>query len=218
MNAFPFLFLGAGDCTPDVDVAFLIDSSRSITQSDYTKMKTFVASLAEKFQISPSGSRAAVVLYSTDATVSFTFGTYTSPETFRKAVMDLKHERGSTRIDLALREAYYSLFKEKTRFLAQKLIFVLTDGEQTKSRPYTRLDRASSRLKREGVRIIAIGIGKKVNMGELIQITSREKDIIVAKTFDDLSQFLNPLLKTACDDVTGEFVSYPGIKGNPWCK
>ena len=215
MNAFPFLFLGAGDCTPDVDVAFLIDSSGSIKLPDFTKMKTFVANLAEKFQISPSGSRAAVVLYSTNATVSFTFGTYTSPETFRKAVMDLKHERGFTRIDHALKKAYHSLFRGNTRFLAQKLIFVLTDGKQTKSEPYTRLDTASSPLKREGIRIIAIGIGKKVNMGELRQITSSEKDIIVAETFDDLSQFLNPLLKTACD-VSGEFVSYPGIKGNPW--
>ena len=216
MNAFPFLFLGAGDCTPDVDAAFLIGSSGSIKRSDYTKMKTFVANLAEKFQISPSGSRAAVVLYSTNATVSFTFGTYTSPETFRKAVMDLKHERGFTRIDLALIKAYYFLFRDNTRFLAQKRIFVLTDGEQTKNESYTPLDRASSRLKREGVRIIAIGIGKNVNMGELRQFASSEKDIIVAKTFDDLSQFLNPLLKTACDDVAGEFVSYPSIKGNPW--
>ena len=216
MKAFPFLFLGAGDCTPDVDAAFLIGSSGSIKRSDYTKMKTFVANLAEKFQISPSGSRAAVVLYSTDATVSFKFGKHTSPETFRKAVMDLKHERGFTRIDLALIKAYYFLFRGNTRFLAQKLIFVLTDGEQTKTRPYTRLDRASSRLKREGVRIIAIGIGKNVNMGELRQFASSEKDIMVAKTFDDLSQFLNPLLKTACDDVAGEFVSYPSIIGNPW--
>ena len=65
------------------------------------------------------------------------------------------------------------------------------------------LHRASSRLKREGVRIIAIGVGKKVDMSELRQIASKEKDIILAKTFDDLSQFLHPLVKTACDDVTG---------------
>lgn len=166
-------------------------------------MKTFVANLTEKFQISPSGSRAAVVLYSTDATVSIKFDDYKSPETFRKAVMNLRHERGFTRIDRALIKAYYFVFRGNTRFLAQKLIFVLTDGNQTKSGPYMPLHRASSRLKREGVRIIAIGVGKKVDMSELRQIASKEKDIIVAKTFDDLSQFLNPLLKTACDDVTG---------------
>ena len=179
-------------------------------------MKTFVANLAEQFQISPSGSRAAVVLYSTRATVSFKFGAYTNPETFRKAVMALKHERGFTRIDLALINAYYFVFRGNTRFLVPKLIFVLTDGEQTKTGSYTPLNRASSRLKKEGVRIIAIGIGKNVNMDELKQITSSEKDIIVAKTFDDLSQFLSPLLKTACDDVVGEFVFYADMIGNPW--
>ena len=180
-----------------------MDSSGSISRSNYDKMKSFVASLAEKFQISPSGSRAAVVLYSTSASVRIRFGAFTTPETFRRAVQGLRHERGFTRIDLALSRTFY-LFRQNTRFLAPKIVFVLTDGEQTKTGRYIPLDRASGRLKRLGVRILAIGIGKNVKIDELKQIASSEKDVIVTKTFDDLTDIVDPLLTSACEDITGE--------------
>ena len=200
-----FSFTDTENCFPDADVAFLVDSSGSIRRSDYSKVKTFVANLASKFQISPSGSRVAVVLYSTQASTPIRFGAYTSAETFKAAVQRLRHERGYTRIDLALRSAYFDLFRSRvnTRFLAPKIAFVLTDGEQTKAEGYTPLDREASRLKNIGVRIISIGIGKNVKRDELKQIASSEKDVIVTKTFDTLLATTEELIRTACEGIEG---------------
>lgn len=203
--SFSFSPSGAENCTPEADVAFLMDSSGSISRSNYGKMKTFVARLAAQFRISPSGSRAAVVLYSTTASTVIRFGAYTSAETFETAVQRLRHERGYTRIDLALGTAYFDLFRTRvnTRFLVPKIAFVLTDGEQTTTSGYTPLDRAALTLKNVGVRIIAIGIGSKVNKDELKQIASSDKDVIVTKSFNDLLPIVEPLTQSACEEIEG---------------
>ena len=147
----------------------------------------------------------AVVLYSSRASTPIRFGAYTSAETFRRAVQRLRHERGFTRIDLALRKAYFDLFSSRVnaRFLAPKIAFVLTDGEQTKELGYTPLDRAASTLKNVGVRIISIGIGKNVKRDELKQIASSEKDVVVTKSFDTLLATTEELIRTACEGIEG---------------
>ena len=168
-------------------------------------MKSFVANLASKFEISPGGSRAAVVLYSTRATTAIRFRDHTNSQSFATAVRRLRHERGYTRIDLALRRAYFDLFSPRvnTRFIAPKIVFVLTDGEQTKATGYIPLDRASERLKSAGVRVIAIGIGNSVKTNELKQIASSDKDVIITKSFDTLLATVEPLTKSACEGIEG---------------
>ena len=168
-------------------------------------MKTFVSNLAAKFQISSGGSRAAVVLYSTRATTPIRFRDHTSPRSFSSAVQRLRHERGYTRIDLALTRAYFDLFSTRvnSRFLVPKFAFVLTDGAQTQTSGYTPLDRASKRLKDVGVRVIAIGIGKRVNTDELKQIASSDKDVIIAQSFDKLLAIVEPLTSSACEEIEG---------------
>ena len=166
-------------------------------------MKTFVSTLAERFKISPGGSRAAVVQYSTRATTVISFRVHNNPQTFARAVQRLRHERGYTRIDLALTRAYFDLFRPRvnSRFLVPKIAFLLTDGEQTKQFGYTPLNQASQRLKDVGVRLIAIGIGGNVKRGELEQIASSKKDVIIADSFDKLLAVVESLTQTACEGI-----------------
>lgn len=201
------LFSQTEKCNPNVDVAFLIDSSGSISGKNYRKVKTFVANLAANFNISPRGSRAAVVLYSTGASTDIKFTDFTSSESFGRAVQQLRHHRGFTRIDLALQRAYYDLFSPRadSRYDVPKLAFLLTDGEQTPSPGAIPLDRAARFLKNEGVRLITIGIGKNVKEEELKSIASSDKDVILAETFDGLLEEVEPLTKSACEGFECKF-------------
>lgn len=196
-----------GKCSPDVDVAFLVDSSGSISFRNYRKVRTFVSDLAAKFNISPGGSRAAVVVYSTTASTEIRFRDHTSPESFARAVQGLRHQRGFTRIDLALQRAFFDLFGRRgtARFLVPKLAFVLTDGEQTPASNAIPLERASGWLKNAGVRLIAIGIGKNVKEEELKTIASSDKDVIITDSFDGLLKEVDPLTKAACEGIEGKF-------------
>ena len=191
-----------------MDVAFLVDSSGSISFRNFRKVKNFVVELASKFDISPGGSRAAVVVYSTRATTRIRFTDHSTYGSFANAVQRLRHERGYTRIDLALEKAYFDVFgpRGKPRFLVPKIAFVLTDGEQTRAPKQKSLDEVSDLLKKRGVRIISIGIGKRVNKNQLTVIASSEKDVVIAESFDGLVSEVEPLFQSACKGNEGWFI------------
>ena len=127
----------------------------------------------------------------------------------------MTHQRGFTRIDLALQRAYYDLFSpraDSSRFDVQKIAFLLTDGEQTPSPGAMPLDRAAKLLKNEGVRLIAIGVGKNVKKEELNLIASSDRDVILADTFDGLLEEVEPLTKSVCEGLERKFpknISFP---------
>ena len=191
-----------------MDVAFLVDSSGSISFRNFRKVKNFVVELASKFDISPGGSRAAVVVYSTRATTRIRFTDHSTYGSFANAVQRLRHERGYTRIDLALEKAYLDVFgsRGKSRFLVPKIAFVLTDGEQTKTGDELSLEGVSDRLKKKGVRVISIGIGKRVDKSQLTVIASSEKDVVIAESFDGLVSEVEPLFQSACKGNEGWFI------------
>ena len=191
-----------------MDVAFLVDSSGSISFRNFRKVKNFVVELASKFDISPGGSRAAVVVYSTRATTRIRFTDHSTYGSFANAVQRLRHERGYTRIDLALQKANLDVFgsRGKSRFLVPKIAFVLTDGEQTRNGNELSLKVVSDRLKKKGVRIISIGIGKRVDKSQLTVIASSEKDVVIAESFDGLVSEVEPLFQSACKGNEGWFI------------
>lgn len=191
-----------------MDVAFLVDSSGSISFRNFRKVKNFVVELASKFDISPGGSRAAVVVYSTRATTRIRFTDHSTYGSFANAVQRLRHERGYTRIDLALEKAYLDVFgsRGKSRFLVPKIAFVLTDGEQTETGNELSLEVVSDRLKKKGVRVISIGIGKRVDKSQLTVIASSEKDVVIAESFDGLVSEVEPLFQSACKGNEGWFI------------
>ena len=191
-----------------MDVAFLVDSSGSISFRNFRKVKNFVVELASKFDISPGGSRAAVVVYSTRATTRIRFTDHSTYGSFANAVQRLRHERGYTRIDLALEKAYLDVFgsRGKSRFLVPKIAFVLTDGEQTRNGNELSLEVVSDGLKKKGVRIISIGIGKRVDKSQLTVIASSEKDVVIAESFDGLVSEVEPLFQSACKGNEGWFI------------
>ncbi|KAK2561274.1 Collagen alpha-6(VI) chain [Acropora cervicornis] len=172
-------------CNTSVDLAFIIDSSGSISRRNYVKVKNFVKYVARAFGISPSESRAGIVLYSTDASIKAQFDQYTSNEDFVKAVDGLPHRRQLTYIDRALRLAASQLFPSARKDVP-KIALLMTDGKQTDPRGVVNLREASAPLRKQGVRVLAFGVGKNVNVRELRLTVERDEDVISVSNFDDL--------------------------------
>ena len=88
--------------------------------------------------------------------------------------------------------------------LKLQIAFVITDGKQTKTGQYTPLARASKLLKDKGVQIVAIGVGEirtVVDYTELLDISSSDEYVFVAKTFEELQNPGNARLfrRRVCD-------------------
>lgn len=199
-------------CNTTVDVAFIIDSSGSIARRNYVKIKTFVKYVARSFGISPSGSRAGIVLYSTSASVKAQFGQYPTTEEFVKAVDSLPHERGLTYIDRALNLAASQLFP-RARKNVPKLAMLLTDGRQTDPLGTVNLREASAPLRNQGVRVVAFGVGKSINVRELRLTVERDEDVIIVMKFDDLINKVRTYTANLCQAAGKRNLINPEVWG-----
>ena len=81
-------------CNTLVDIAFLVDSSASVTKFNYIKMKRFIAEMTSRFNFFPTKTRVAVILFGSDAKTEIDFESYGSFDAFRDAVLRLPHYEG----------------------------------------------------------------------------------------------------------------------------
>ena len=182
------------------DIAFIVDSSASISRRDYDKVKLFISKVASKFEMSSTKSRAAVVLYSTDARTEINFNDYTNTKDFSKAVQGLGYQRGKTRIDKALQRAYDDLFGSQgtSRRDVQRVAFVITDGRQTQDSDAVSLDMAAKPLRDEGVYVLAIGVGAGADRDEMTLLTENDEDVFMVDTFDEMLGKMSSVSFMAC--------------------
>lgn len=99
-------------CRKKVNIGFVLDSSRSMSTTDYRKQKEFVKQIAATFSISPRTSRAGAIVYSDDAVITAQFGQFPYIEDFSQAVDAFEYMGKRTRIDKALKVAAETLFTE----------------------------------------------------------------------------------------------------------
>ena len=180
-----------------MDLAFIIDSSGSIGGRNYLREKTFVKEVAKSFGLGTNQSRAAMILFSDSASVKARFGQFASEAEFDRAVDDLPHERGKTRIDKALDLTATDIFPE-SREGVTKIAILITDGTQTEAPDAIGLREASEPLRQAGVRVIAVGVGTNVDEDELRLVTESDEDVVVAADFEDLLLKLDNLTSKAC--------------------
>lgn len=138
------------------------------------------------------------MLYSTFASVKAHFGQYPTIEEFNNLVERLPHERGFTYIDKALNVAASQLFP-RARKDVPKIAMLLTDGEQTDPDGTVNLRVASAPLRRQGVRLIAFGVGKSINVRELRLAVERDEDVVRVMKFDDLINKVRNYTKNLCE-------------------
>jgi Ca-activated chloride channel family protein len=148
------------------DVVILLDTSRSMLAEDITpnrleRSKIAISDLLEVLR----GDRVAIVTFAGNAAVKCPL---TQDYAFvRMALADISTEsssRGGTMIGDAIRKAAEEVFDKQSR--EYKDLILITDGEDHDSFPVQAADKAA----KEGVRIIAIGLGDDAT-GSRIPIT-----------------------------------------------
>ena len=180
-----------------MDIAFIIDSSGSIRRSNYLKQKNFFKEVAKSFGLAPDHSQAAMVLFSTSASVQARLGQYATTEEFAEAVDALPFERGFTRIDRALELAATDIFPE-ARAGVPKLALLITDGKQTALADAKDLREVSEPLRKAGVHVLAVGIGTGVDRDELRLVTGTDDNVVVLPSFQHLLLKIGNLAIRAC--------------------
>ena len=197
-------------------MVFVLDASSSITEQDFQKEKTIVNTVTEYFGLSDATGRSAVVVYGDQATVEIGFHDFIALDQFKEAITNITQYKGSTRIDRALfktNEVLSPVFQ--TRESARKLVFVLSDGEQSRASDVIALDIASLPLNSKRAKVFAIGIGSDVNREQLRKIVKRDEDILTAQNFYQLLDYVKLVSEQQCHGKGKEMAVLNGGEGYP---
>ncbi|XP_058567320.1 integrin alpha-M-like isoform X7 [Neofelis nebulosa] len=114
----------------DSDIAFLIDGSGSIIQSDFQKMKDFVSTVMGQFK--KSKTLFSLMQYSEEFQTHFTFNEFKKNPNPSLLVKPIKQLRGRTHTATGIRKVVRELFQSSSgaREKAFKILVVITDGEK----------------------------------------------------------------------------------------
>ncbi|XP_028390942.1 uncharacterized protein LOC114515803 isoform X4 [Dendronephthya gigantea] len=187
-------------CSYPMDLAIAIDTSDSITHSDFEIQKSAVIMLARSFGLSDSKTHVAVIVYGSESRVAINLSDHVDLESFANAVRSIKYEGGQTRIDLALAIASNSVFTPSggARVGMPKMLIIMTDGQQTSAPDAIELSDAVAPLASIGIHIVSIGIGHEVDEYELMAISESRKNIYHVKTFDTLFDTVTVVGQSLC--------------------
>ena len=184
-----------------MDIAFLLDSSGSITPTEFQQAKDFIELMANSFLKNKVGSRVGLIQYSIVPTINARFSDGLTSDQFRSVLDKVVREGGYTRLDRALLLAGEKLFsdEEGMRKDIPKVLVVITDGINTDAPDFTPLDTAVAPLRRAGVRVFIVSIGNKEGREELYLLTQQRQDLYHVKTYDDLALQLRRISKDTCE-------------------
>ena len=183
-------------------MAFIVDTSGSVGRRNFPNEIYFVNGVAKNLGLAPGQSQAAIVVYSTSASVEARFGQYATTEEFDKALYWLPWYGGKTRIDRALDVAATEVFPESRKDVL-KTALLITEGTHTKDDNAKDLREASEPLRKAGVRVLVVGVGSRVDKDELRLVTETDDDVMLASDFDDLLRKVDDVTRKVCQ-LSGE--------------
>lgn len=195
------------------DVLFILDSSRSITRSDFLQQLRFVKDTVAQLSISDSGARVAVLTFGDSPRLHFAFDRYSTVTDIEQAVDRIGHQAGgSTDTAGALRYARLNSFaagreNRRDQTVTTKMAIVVTDG---KSDDAASTIHEARLLRDSGVVVFAIGVGEQVDARELGAIASAPsgRHVFMADSYSALDSIGARLIEARCGN-------HPGQGGDP---
>ncbi|XP_013390757.1 cartilage matrix protein [Lingula anatina] len=196
-------------CGKPSDIIFVIDASSSIWPPHFTKQLKFIQNVVDQFNVKDDGSGTrigAVVFSNAELTrVAFDLNDHFGKAALRKAIEGIKQMGGNTYTDTALEMVRTKLLNKaagaRMHSEVPQIVIVMTDGVSQDPPETARQAQLIKDIK--GVKIISLGIGLKVNMGEIMDLASEPKDhnAFTVNSYDGLESIKKELAIEACPEV-----------------
>lgn len=183
-------------CSSALDLVVAMDSSGSIGATNFKVQKTFVKNLLAGLNLEPNQTQLGLIDFNTWPSLLISFLNFTDYATTVKIIDNINYVTGRyTYTNRALRMANEDVLQESRGMRPMesgtpKVVMVITDGLSTD--PKSTLVEAA-RIKDRGIDIISVGIGKDINLDELVAIASSPNDQYFVDDFDKLYLIISGL-------------------------
>ncbi|XP_053350350.1 collagen alpha-6(VI) chain-like [Clarias gariepinus] len=207
-------------CTQEAlaDIIFLVDSSFSIGTENFQKIRDFLFTFVNSFDVSPDKVQIGLVQYSNSPHSEFHLNTFETKEKILDYIENLPYRGGGTRTGLGLSFLLKHHFVKEAGSRAKdgvpQIAVVITDGQsQDDVEPH------AQDLKQQGIILYAIGI-KDADMEQLKEIATKPHDQHIYSVTDftalqGISQGFIQVICTTVEEAKRQVSQVPlGCKAN----
>ncbi|KAB0373700.1 hypothetical protein FD755_013956, partial [Muntiacus reevesi] len=184
------------DCEIEkVDLVFLMDGSNSIHPDDFGKMKEFLASVIQDFDVSNNRVRIGAAQFSHTYRPEFPLGTFVSKREISFQIENIQQIFGYTHIGAALQQVGHYFQPDMGSRIhtgTPQVLLVLTDGQSQDE-----VAQAAEELRHRGIDIYSVGVGD-VDDQQLIQITGTADKKLTVHNFDELKKVKKRIVRNIC--------------------
>lgn len=188
------LFTACG--TQQADLVFLIDGSESISEDNFSAMKTFMKEIVDSFIIAQDKVQIGVAQYSEDPQKEFYLNEFFTDDAIKGKIDSIVQLQTTTYTGKGLR--FIKRFFEasnggrKNKGVLQFLI-VITDGQSDDA-----VEEASITLRNDGIQVFAVGIGF-LNSFELVRIAGSAQRVYTVENFEGLKAIEKKIVTDICE-------------------
>jgi len=202
-NASEFLSLSqtlpSGCRADNLEIAFVLDESGSVSSTDFDRSKNFSANVIAGFNVSAEGVRVSVISFSASVRTHMQFLDVNTTAAVQDVIRGIVQNSGGTNTHEALDTLRTSIFTESagSRKNAAKIAIIQTDGKSSENE---KTITAAARLKEEGVIVFAIGIGSGIDEQELHAMASEPTctHVRILEDFQELNSVIADIEENAC--------------------
>nr|XP_008521104.1 PREDICTED: cochlin isoform X1 [Equus przewalskii] len=116
-------------CYNSVNIAFLIDGSSSVGDSNFRLMLEFVSNIAKTFEISDIGAKIAAVQFTYDQRTEFSFTDYSTKENVLAVIRNIRYMSGGTATGDAISFTVRNVFGPMRDSPNKNFLVIVTDGQ-----------------------------------------------------------------------------------------
>uniref|UniRef100_A0A8C5R881 Collagen alpha-1(XII) chain n=1 Tax=Leptobrachium leishanense TaxID=445787 RepID=A0A8C5R881_9ANUR len=183
------------------DIVFLIDSSWSIGDDNFNKVRQFIFNTVGAFDvINPAGIQVSFVQFSDEAQTEFKLNTYADKSQALGALATIRYKGGNTKTGKALKFVRDKVLTVENgmRRSVPKVLVVVTDGRSQDDVKKSAMD-----IQQSGFSVFVIGVAD-VDYNELRNIGSKPSDrhVFIVDDFDAFEKIEDNLITFVCETAT----------------
>uniref|UniRef100_A0A8V0Y0X0 Vitrin n=1 Tax=Gallus gallus TaxID=9031 RepID=A0A8V0Y0X0_CHICK len=186
-------------CLNSADIGFVIDGSSSVGTGNFRTVLQFVANISKEFEISDTDTRIGAIQYTYEQRLEFSFDKYSTKQDVLSAIKRINYWSGGTSTGAAISYASEQLFT-KSKPNKRKIMILITDG-----RSYDDVRMPALTAHQNGVIAYSIGVAWAAQDElEAIATDPDKEHSFFVDEFDNLYQFVNPLIQNICTEFNSQ--------------
>uniref|UniRef100_A0A8D2AVS4 Cochlin n=1 Tax=Sciurus vulgaris TaxID=55149 RepID=A0A8D2AVS4_SCIVU len=183
-------------CYNSVNIAFLIDGSSSVGDSNFRLMLEFVSNIAKTFEISDIGAKIAAVQFTYDQRTEFSFTDYNTKENILAVIRNIRYMSGGTATGDAISFTVRNVFGPVRDSPNKNFLVIVTDGQS-----YDDVRGPAAAAHDAGITIFSVGVAW-APLDDLKDMASKPKEshAFFTREFTGLEPIVSDIIRGICRD------------------